>query len=675
MTGTVMPPQGPGAPRRDQQTNPARWANPPQPSAPQRANAPMMPPAPRTGASVPAGQAPQPVSQPSTMRMPQRQAAAPATSPQMPAPLQQRPASDQTRTFFGGVHFGPETVVVIEDGDASVYPLAGHEVWALGRAMSQEPGVPTLRVRSSIVSSHHGRFVLDSGRWFYQSQHTTNPTYINGMQLQPDTRYALNDGDLIRIDGALDNPDAQGVIIVFTVDQNLGLWKSYRLPRQEGRTTYIGRADAPDTIVQNVPYVSRRHARIDYIRGHYVIRDIRSRIGTYIDGQPLRGAHTLREKDVIAIGDCRFYFTKGTIVYDKRVGAGAIAAAKPTPAPSIAVPAAAPAHAVPLAPRVTTTLGKAGAAPVAGISVPVQAAAAQPIMLDVQIDDKTVGGRHPKTLLKDIHFQIPQHSLVAIIGTSGAGKTLLLNCLSGKDTLYNGHTLYKNQEDLRAHYKNLGPMIGYVQQSNVFLQELTVFEEIYSSAKLRMAEDSSRAEIKEQVDSVLHKLDIYALKDSPIKKLSGGQKRRVSVARELVGYKPVLCLDEPDAGLSYIDKDKLFTKLRDIVHPPFPQEGRAGGDGSERVLSIIMVIHEIDMLEMFDEVIVVASPKAKDPGMRNPGRLAFAGSPHDALAHFGDAKSFREMFKNLNGQISDPDHITFEPYEVPGLAPQRAVGK
>lgn len=637
MSGTPMPPQRPAP------LNPVR---------PPQAGVNRSMPAPRQSQGVP-----------------QPRVAAPR--PQQPP----RAAADQTRTFFGGGHFGPETVVIIEDGNASVYPLAGHEVWAFGRAMSQDPGVPTLRVHSSIVSANHGAFVFNDGRWHYQSRQTTNPTYINGRRLQPDARYPLADGDLIRIDGDLGNPDAQGVIIIFTVDQNLGLWRSYPLPRQEGRTTYIGRAAAPDTIVQNVPYVSRRHARIDFVRGQYVIRDIKSRIGTYIDGRPLRGAHVLQEKDVIAIGDCRFYFTKGTIVYDQRVGAGVRAAAQPTPMPSIAVPAPAAATGPLAMPApITTALGKRPASPAPSTAVqPTAAQIAQPVMLDVQIDDKTVGGRHPKTLLKDIHFQIPQHSLVAIIGTSGAGKTLLLNCLSGKDSLYNGRTLYKNQEDLRAHYKNLGPMIGYVQQSNVFLQELTVFEEIYSSAKLRMAEDSSRAEIKEQVDSVLHKLDIYALKDSPIKKLSGGQKRRVSVARELVGYKPVLCLDEPDAGLSYIDKDKLFTKLRDIVHPPRDMQ-RQEEDGSERVLSIIMVIHEIDMLDMFDEVVVVASPRAKDPKTRNPGRLAFAGTPADALRHFGGAKDFREMFKNLNDQISDPDHITFKPYEVPGLAPQRPVG-
>lgn len=637
MSGTPMPPQRPAP------LNPVR---------PPQAGVNRSMPAPRQSQGVP-----------------QPRVAAPR--PQQPP----RAAADQTRTFFGGGHFGPETVVIIEDGNASVYPLAGHEVWAFGRAMSQDPGVPTLRVHSSIVSANHGAFVFNDGRWHYQSRQTTNPTYINGRRLQPDARYPLADGDLIRIDGDLGNPDAQGVIIIFTVDQNLGLWRSYPLPRQEGRTTYIGRAAAPDTIVQNVPYVSRRHARIDFVRGQYVIRDIKSRIGTYIDGRPLRGAHVLQEKDVIAIGGCRFYFTKGTIVYDQHVGAGVRAAAQPTPMPSIAVPAPAAATGPLAMPApITTALGKRPASPAPSTAVqPTAAQIAQPVMLDVQIDDKTVGGRHPKTLLKDIHFQIPQHSLVAIIGTSGAGKTLLLNCLSGKDSLYNGRTLYKNQEDLRAHYKNLGPMIGYVQQSNVFLQELTVFEEIYSSAKLRMAEDSSRAEIKEQVDSVLHKLDIYALKDSPIKKLSGGQKRRVSVARELVGYKPVLCLDEPDAGLSYIDKDKLFTKLRDIVHPPRDMQ-RQEEDGSERVLSIIMVIHEIDMLDMFDEVVVVASPRAKDPKTRNPGRLAFAGTPADALRHFGGAKDFREMFKNLNDQISDPDHITFKPYEVPGLAPQRPVG-
>lgn len=563
--------------------------------------------------------------------------------PQMPP----RPAlapgvvQDGTHTYVPVGHSGAETLVIVENGTAHVYPLAGRQEWTFGRANDQHR--PDIAVRSSIVSREHGRFLRHDGGWYYQPNRTTNPTFIDGMRLAPDMPpRLLRDGDIIRVDYAIEKPDDDGVFIVFTVDQHLGQWTSY--PLRAG-STFIGRAPAADTIVQQVPYVSRRHARIDRTARGYVIRDMGSRIGTYLNDMPVRGAMPLREKDVITIGDCRFYYTRGSIVYDRRT---TVAAAPVAAAPQVLQPAT-----LPGIPRPTPAvpLLKATGAPVQATPV-----VEDGVMIDVNVTEKHVRHRKRITLLKDIHCTIREHSMVAIIGTSGAGKTLLLNCLSGKDHDFVGSTLLRGQ-DIKNNHRRLRSAIGYVRQSNVFSAPLTVHEELMSSARLRLPDDYTKAQLEEKVEYVLDALNLTEHQNKAIRTLSGGQQRRVSVAREFIGFPSVLFLDEPDAGLSYLDKKALFTQLQTIVRTG--RERSAAEDAT--VSTVIMVVHEIDMLDMFDQVIIIAAPPRADGAGREPGQLAFSGRPAEAKAYF-KATDYRDMFDHLQTQL---DQHRFQPYGTP----------
>ncbi|EFA23414.1 ATP-binding cassette domain-containing protein [Bifidobacterium gallicum] len=574
-----------------------------------------------------------------------------------------------TQTYVPTVHVGPQTLVVVENRHASIYPLGTRPSWTFGRI--NDHSHPDIAVESAIVSREHGRFFTQGGQWFYQVASTTNPTFINGRRLAGNAPPCqLHNGDIIRVDYSIETPDDDGVFLIFTVDQHLGQWTSYPLTQ---RTTFIGRAPAPNTIVQQVPYVSRRHARIDHTPRGYVIRDMGSRIGTYLNDDPVRGAMLLREKDIISIGDCRFYYTDGCIVYDRRnttsipqrtAQTRPMQAGRPAPVgqPGVAAPLRTPMAVNPQlmmpskAARVQTmqtmqslpTLQPMQQMPAMS---PVQEHA---VMIDVNVVEKHVGGRKKLTLLKNIHCTIREHSMVAIIGTSGAGKTLLLNCLSGKDYEFQGRTLLRGQ-DIKNNHRRLRSAIGYVRQSNVFSPPLTVQEELMASARLRLPDDYNREQLEQKVSYVLDALNLSEHRNKAIRTLSGGQQRRVSVAREFIGFPSVLFLDEPDAGLSYLDKKELFTQLNAIV-----KKGETGDmEEDATVSSVIMVVHEIDMLDMFDQVIVVAAPSRKDGSGREPGQLAFAGRPQDAKTYFNNASDYRKMFDELQAQL---DKHTFRPF-------------
>lgn len=559
-------------------------------------------------------------------------------------PLSSQAASDEgTRSFFHDARTDSQSLVVVEDGQVQVYPLDSQVTWSFGRI--SETNHPDIGVHSPIVSRKHAQFVRLKDGWHYEAFSTKNSTFINGDRIgQGLDSQVLEDGDIIRIDAAdLTQPDLQGIIMLVTVNYNRGKWQSYRLPVKTGTSVFIGRANDQHTIVQDVPYVSRRHARIERTNNGYTIRDMGSRIGTYVNDMPVHKTVLLREKDVIAIGDCRFFYTHGTIVYDQRMPKGTqVQATLPRlhalSQPTVALPQ--PSISIGLPPKNSASASRKSS-----------------VIIDVDVQEKRGTGRdRKKLLLKNVNFSINDNSMVAIIGTSGAGKTLLLNCLSGKDKYFTGQTTL-NGTNLQKNINRLGKMIGYVQQSNVFLPPLTVHEELYSSAKLRLPDDYAKQQLEEKVAFVLDVLNLKALRDIPIKRLSGGQKRRVSVARELIGFPSILCLDEPDAGLSYPDKRDLFTYMSRIVHDDATRE-----EFNSTVSSIVMVVHEIDLLDMFDQVIIVAAPQSQNTQVKEPGQLAFVGSPLEAKEYFNHASNYREMFDELECRIKGIDGKSFTPF-------------
>ena len=234
--------------------------------------------------------------------------------------------------------------------------------------------------------------------------------------------------------------------------------------------------------------------------------------------------------------------------------------------------------------------------------------------LSIDLKERTVRNFSKKRyLLKDIALDIPNGSMVLLLGGSGSGKTTLVNAVIGYEkadatVLLNGYDVYKDYD--RMKYR-----IGFVPQQNLIRGNDTVIRTVSDSAKLRMPTENSYRDRKNKVAEVLDFLGLGAGSDGLVSKKSGGQLRRISIAMELVSDPELFVLDEPDSGLDGVIAREIFTKLRGIA-----DEGKI----------VIVITHTPDrVIDLFDKVIVLG----RDSG--RVGRLAFYGSPQEAREFFG----------------------------------------
>lgn len=227
---------------------------------------------------------------------------------------------------------------------------------------------------------------------------------------------------------------------------------------------------------------------------------------------------------------------------------------------------------------------------------------------------KNNSGAGMKELIRDIHMEIQEGTLVALLGTAGAGKSTVMNCLNGMDLQgVQGRVLYRGV-DLMRNFEEMKYLIGSVPQKKIFHAAFTPEEEFAQAAMLRLPADTSEAEIRRRVDRTLEMLSMTGVRKNRNSKLSGGEQTRVNVGIELVADRDLLCLDEPDQGLSPNYKHELFEIMRNLAHT----YGK----------TVLSIIHDVSEIDMFDQVVMLA----KVDGV---GRLAFAGTPAEAREYFG----------------------------------------
>ncbi len=216
--------------------------------------------------------------------------------------------------------------------------------------------------------------------------------------------------------------------------------------------------------------------------------------------------------------------------------------------------------------------------------------------------------------LRNINIAEEQGKLIGIMGASGAGKTTLLNVLSGIETptkgevLINGYNLHKEKDKVEG-------VIGLIPQDDLLIEELTVFENLYYNAKLCF-KDKSESDITNMVNNVLTNLGLFERKDlkvgSPLNKMiSGGQRKRLNIALELIREPAILFVDEPTSGLSSRDSENVMNLLRELA-----LKGKL----------IFVVIHQpsSDIYKMFDKMYIL------DTG----GYPVYYGNPSESLIYF-----------------------------------------
>lgn len=216
--------------------------------------------------------------------------------------------------------------------------------------------------------------------------------------------------------------------------------------------------------------------------------------------------------------------------------------------------------------------------------------------------------------IKDISFSETHGRLIGIMGASGAGKTTLLNVLCGTESPSSGEVLINNI-NLHKDREKLEGVIGLVPQDDLLIEELTVYENLYYNAKLCF-KDKNEAEIDALVIKTLQNLGLYDRKDlkvgSPLKKtISGGQRKRLNIALELIREPSILFVDEPTSGLSSRDSENVMDLLRELA-----LKGKL----------IFVVIHQpsSEIYKMFDRMIIL------DTG----GLLIYYGNPVEAVMYF-----------------------------------------
>ncbi|WP_275562375.1 FHA domain-containing protein [Streptomyces sp. 5-6(2022)] len=358
-----------------------------------------------------------------------------------------------------------------------------------------------------------------------------------------------------------------------------------------GRVMRIGRALENDLVVSDLQ-VSRHHAEFRALPdGRFEIRDLGSHNGTYVNGQPVR-QQIIGPTDTVGVGHSTFRLVGDRLEEFVDTGEVSFSARH----------------------------------------------------LTVTVD----GG---KQILKDVSFGVPEKSLVAVIGPSGSGKSTLLKALTGYRPANQGDVLYDNR-NLYKQFAELRQRIGLVPQDDILHKELTVQKALRYAAKLRFPGDTAEAEREARIDEVLRELKLDIHREKKVTALSGGQRKRVSVALELLTKPSLIFLDEPTSGLDPgMDRD-VMQLLRGLA-----DDGR----------TVLVVTHSVAELALCDKLLVMA------PG----GSVAYFGPPDEALNFFGydswaDVFSAFENYRDYDwaGRWRGSQHYQMYAADLDSVAPQ-----
>ena len=253
--------------------------------------------------------------------------------------------------------------------------------------------------------------------------------------------------------------------------------------------------------------------------------------------------------------------------------------------------------------------------------------------LTVNLEERTASEFFQKKyLLRDIHMYIQPGHMVLLLGGSGAGKTTYINAVNGyekarAEVVLNGQNLY-------THYKQMQYDIGFVPQLDLMRGSDSVFRTLMDAAALRLPKDFTKAERQARVEEVMKIFGLTPVKNNLVVKLSGGQRKRLSIAMEFISNPTLFILDEPDSGLDGVMARELFLQLRQIA-----DQGKI----------IIVITHTPDrVIDLFDDVIVLAKDSNRT------GRLAYFGPITEAREFFGREK-MEEIVKSINRQEEGGD--------------------
>jgi ABC-type multidrug transport system ATPase subunit len=252
------------------------------------------------------------------------------------------------------------------------------------------------------------------------------------------------------------------------------------------------------------------------------------------------------------------------------------------------------------------------------------------------------------TLVDAVSFTLSAGELVAIVGPSGAGKTTLLEAIAGITPATSGSVRFDGIDV----YANLGAfrsVLGYVPQDDIIHADLPLQRTLRYAARLRLPSSTTAAEVDDAVCDAIDAVGLTDHADVPVGSLSGGQRKRASIAVELLTDPHVFFLDEPTSGLDPVTSAELITRLRQLA---------------DLSATVVFTTHSVEDLARCDRIVF----------MTRGGRVGFVGTVDEALEHFG-VSSVPELYRrlaDLDGTTHSPGAATTAP---PDAGPREVTGR
>jgi ABC-type multidrug transport system ATPase subunit len=462
-------------------------------------------------------------------------------------------------------------------GQPGSFSLNGDGPWRIGRSPDAELAFLT----DQGCSRQQARITRQGDRYAIEPLSATNPTYLDGREIT-DASW-LNSGSSITFaaqrivfaagegETVMGAPMSPAAYTVFGAPAALSAAAAHTAPELITLTNglTIGRVAAPGQIVLDHPGISRRHAAFEVRPDGVLLRDLGSTNGTFLNGVRVVGARRIAAGDRIDIGPFQLSFDGTRLATATRSGNAELS------------------------------------------------------VMAVARDVKGEGGA-PLRILHPCRFTIRPRSFTCIMGASGSGKSTLMNILAGRAAPSEGHVML-NGQDLHTHFASLKQDIAFVPQQDVLHEQLTLRQALTYAAQLRLPPDTSAAQLAETVAAAAASVDLTERLDTRIASLSGGQKKRASLASEILNRPSVLFLDEVTSGLDEATDWEIMSLLK-----------RLAGEG----MTIVAVTHTLANVEEFCDGIVC---------MGRGGHLTFAGPPDQALRFF-DADRLGALFRSMESQ-------------------------
>ncbi|MFT5195182.1 MAG: ABC-type multidrug transport system ATPase subunit/pSer/pThr [Candidatus Promineifilaceae bacterium] len=438
-------------------------------------------------------------------------------------------------------------------------------------------------IAQEFVSRSHLQFFIQDERIAVMDMGSTNGIVVNSNALVSNTTKEIFDDDVLIIGDDVGNSlimtlqvkqDGKSIgkkgdaVIEEAILSYAQIVAEIELSKSPDSTVIVGREESCDI---HLPHsaVSREHTKISKnVEGHFVIEDMNSANGTFLNRQLVVGTQLLKERDQVQIGPYKLVFENGRLLEYSPEGNFRLDA--------------------------------------------------------IDLDrDVNIGGGQTKAILTDISLSVLPREFVALVGGSGAGKSTLIKALSGfspadGNVLVNGDNLYENFGAYRT-------ILGYVPQDDILHDLLTVEEALTYTGRLQL-EEADDAEIDAKIETVLKQVEMDDHRGTLIQRLSGGQRKRVSIAAELLGDPGLFFLDEPTSGLDPGLEKKMMRTLRELA------------DNGQ---TVILITHATVNITECTHVAFLAD-----------GRMVYFGPPDEAPAFFG-TEDFADIYSSLSAPAAE----------------------